>query len=465
MFDSSEESSIQLENEKTEALVGELIKKEAEIKRTDAEIKHNEKLIKNIKKSKTWQRSNSLRKWFPNDKGRKKYISELEEEITTIQNELIDTKEIVNKLKMENDKLDYNSIWRMARENKNEGKLVDLLDKVIHKKEISDENYNHFLKSSARLFANEKLEYKKLIFTKILAGLKMEDIPEFMIRSGLSEENISLKPAASYRASLNMRMRQYQLHGTLPEMLLDDKKLAYDFMNKLNISIPGLYDRTYRFQDVPEQERIVIKPVDGAGGRGVYLVYSNNDIIDIKRAKTIANWKLLRKNMERDIDSGKVSTNEWLVEELILENKQEKTPARDIKFYCFYGKVGLILEIVRYPELKYCWWTATGERVATGKYDESLFKGKGVTSEEIAMASEISAEIPAPFIRIDFLRSEKELVFGEFTPKPGNYDEFDKETDKWLGDYFIEAQGRLEADLINGKQFKNYTKLKEDINR
>ena len=117
------------------------------------------------------------------------------------------------------------------------------------------------------------------------------------------------------------------------------------------------------------------------------------------------------------------------------------------------------MEISRYPELKYCWWTVNGERVRTGKYNNDLFKGKGCTEEEIELANQISLTIPAPFIRIDFLRSNNGLVFGEFTPKPGNYDEFDEATDKWLGDYFMEAEGRLLQDLLNGKKFSYFDEM------
>jgi hypothetical protein len=94
--------------------------------------------------------------------------------------------------------------------------------------------------------------------------------------------------------------------------------------------------------------------------------------------------------------------------------------------------------------------------VRTGKYDEDLFKGQGAIQSELDLASDISLKIPAPFIRIDFLRSDNGLVFGEFTPKPGNYDDFDEKTDKWLGDYFLEAQGRLNNDLLYGKDFSAF---------
>lgn len=453
-------ASIERERD-NEELIKRLIKTEAAIKKVEADIKNSEKQIQHIKKSKTWKQTASIRKVLHTNQ--EPQIANLEKEIASIHHELSGAKEMINSLKIATSKLDYNHLWRMAKEKKDEGTLIDLMEDVIEQKQTYDENYNHLLKAAARLFMNEKKAYKQLVYPKLLSGLKVEDIPEFMIRSGLSEEEISLKPASSYRASLNMRMREHQLIGTLPEMLLDDKKLAYRFMNRLNIRTPEVSDRSYTLEEIPEKNGIAIKPIDGAGARGVYLVYTNNDIIDIKQSKTIANWQVLRKNMERDIESGRVSRNEWFTEELILEDRDNKVPARDIKFYCFYGKVALILEIVRYPEIKYCWWTASGERIGTGKYDESLFKGKGVTNAEVEIAKAISAEIPSPFIRIDFLRSDEGLVFGEFTPKPGNYDEFDNPTDKWLGDYFIEAQGRLTNDLINGKEFIHYTNLEADV--
>lgn len=457
-----EKNAVSIEKQhKNEELIKRLIKTEAAIKKAEADIKNSEKQIQQIKKSKTWKQTASIRNVL--HASQDPQIMDLENEVESIRHELYAAKEIINTLKLESEKLDYNHLWRMAKEKKNEGTLIAFMEDVMERKQSYDENYNHLLKAAARLFMHEKKAYKQLVYPKLLSGLKVEDIPEFMIRSGLSEEEISLKPASSYRASLNMRMREHQLLGTLPEMLLDDKKVAYRFMNRLNIRTPEISERTYTLEEIPEKNGIAIKPNDGAGARGVYLVYNNNDIIDIKQSKTIANWQVLRKNMERDIESGRVSNNEWFFEELILEDKDKKIPARDIKFYCFYGKVALILEIVRYPEIKHCWWTASGERIGTGKYDESLFKGQGVTNAEIEMATAISAEIPSPFIRIDFLRSDEGLVFGEFTPKPGNYDEFDIPTDKWLGDYFIEAQGRLTNDLINGKEFIHYTNLKTNV--
>ncbi|MFD2760932.1 ATP-grasp fold amidoligase family protein [Lentibacillus juripiscarius] len=454
-----------LPSEKEQELTGRLMEKEAEINKTDKKIKDNEKQIKNIEKSKTWKYSKPLMSGlFANSKDKQsEYIRQLEDKLEQTEKELYQAKEHIHHLKLNASKLDSQQISETVHAKKNDGKLLDYIDHLVRQKKEHNANYNRTLRYAARVFMNEKPDYKNLVYSKVLKGLHSEDIPEFMIRAGLTDENsISLSPAVSFRALLNVRMRQKQLTGTLPEWRLDNKPVAYSFIEQLGLRKPWTSSETYKLAELPEKENIVIKPADGAGSRGVYLVYGFNDIVDMKRSKNVGSWEQLKDSMEQDLETGWVQHDEWSVEELILEN--DNTPASDIKFYCFYGKVGLILEIVRVPERKYCWWTVTGERVRTGKYDEELFKGKGVTQDEIDLANDISLKIPAPFVRIDFLRSGDRLVFGEFTPKPGNYDEFDDATDQWMGDCFTEAQGRLTNDLLLGKQFEAYNQLMKTLN-
>ncbi|MEC5425932.1 ATP-grasp fold amidoligase family protein [Virgibacillus sp. C22-A2] len=461
-------------DKETEELIETLIKKDAEIKKTEIQIRRNKKNIKYMEQSKTWKYSRPLRiitSLFTKLTGRKEekaqteYINQLKADLHNTQKELYQTRENLQEMMLDDRKLDSNKVIELVRSAKEDGNLIDYIEKVTQNKEVHDANYIKVLRYAARVFMNDKTEYRNLAYTKVIEGLKIEDIPEFIIRAGLDEKAIPLKQAASFRASLNIRMRQKQLVEPLPEWLLDNKQDAYAFIEKLAVKKPWFSDKKYKMGEIPQQEGIVIKPADGAGSRGVYLVYSFNDIVDIKRSQSLDSWEALKANMEKDIISKWVDEDEWMMEELILESTEEKIPASDVKFYCFYGKVGLILEITRFPELKYCWWTAAGERIRTGKYDEDLFKGKGFTDNELALAADISLNIPAPFIRIDFLRSQHGLVFGEFTPKPGNYDEFDQHTDQWMGDNFIEAQGRLVNDLINRKQFKDYQELIESLDK
>lgn len=446
------------QEKKNQEIIKELIIKEAQITKTENKIRQNKKRVKQIKNSKTWKYGKAFQNVNPMQKRAKEQymIDELKKELQEKENELYQIKDLLHEAMLDDRKLNGKDIVSLMRQKKEEGKLLDFIDKAIHEKRQHEANYNDALRYAARLFMNDKEEYKDLIYLKILAALKNEDIPEFMIRAGLTESPISLNQVASFRGSLNTRIRQKQLLKSLPEWNLDDKEIAYDFVDTIQVKRPWVSKEKYALADIPKKDGIVIKPADGAGSRGVYLVYTEKDIFDLKRSKSLASWDELLESMKTDLDTSWVDQDEWLIEELILESIEKQTPASDIKFYCFYGKVGLILEITRVPEVQYCWWTATGERIRTGKYDDSLFKGKGASSSEIEQAEKVSSMIPAPFIRIDFLRSEDGLIFGEFTPKPGNYDEFDEPTDRWLGDMFIEAQGRLDRDLLDGKEFKEF---------
>lgn len=456
----------QAQNQTENKYQEEIIQKEAKLASLQQERIDNQKRIDHIQKSNTWKLFRPLQKvrhFFIKLFRLEKKINK-QEEISQLQTKLLETEQALYEAeeRLAEQKLDdrlLNSFCHKKdiRDMKVDGSLVSFLDKTVLDKQKHEANYNETLTYAARLFMNEEAEQKNLIYSKVVGGLKTEDIPEFMIRAGLTEENsMSLKNVASFRASLSMRMRQKQLINLLPEFTLENKMDAYHFIDQFNIRRPEVTEGYFSMEQLPKKPGTVIKPTDGAGSRGVYIIHHTGDIINVRESKKLGSLIELEENMQKDLMKGWVSEDQWMAEELILEDKEQRLPASDLKFYCFYGNVGLILEIVRYPERKHTWWTATGERIRTGKYEEALFKGRGVSESELAQVAELSLHIPAPFIRIDFLRSEDALVFGEFTAKPGNYDDFDTETDEWLGNYYIEAEGRLVNDLLNGKQFEQY---------
>ncbi|WP_277674559.1 ATP-grasp fold amidoligase family protein [Piscibacillus halophilus] len=454
-------SPLLVEKEKEVNLSRSLYELEREIEQLNLEIKHDEKVMKNMQKSPMWK----VAKWFQKLKSVQKtnqyQIKELEDQIQSLKALLYTTKSELNLLNVNDRQLNTYKIMQMLAEEHHRGNLLQYLSNLIEQKELHDQNYKNTLHHAARLLMKGKEDYQKVAYDQILNALKTEDIPEFMVRSGFKDKPVSLSPAASFRASLTMRMRQQQLTQSLPEWPLDQKELAYQFVDQFDVRRPYTDDMVYSLDKIPTKDGIVIKPEDGAGSRGVYLVHSSTKIADIKRNQTLFSIEQLKKHMEQDLNSGWVESDQWKIEELIYEDQTQHIPARDIKFYCFYGKVALILEITRYPELQYCWWTRDGQPIKTGKYEHELFKGEGVDAEELKMVEELSLNIPAPFLRIDFLKSEDGLVFGEFTPKPGNYDEFSDEIDEWLGNEYLEADNRLTHDLLNGKKFR----LLEDKNK
>lgn len=358
---------------------------------------------------------------------------------------------------------DNDGVRNKLRQAKQAGVIIDDLEQLIRKKQADELNYRNILKYAARLFAHERSDYREIVYNKTLSGFKIEEIPEFIVREAETSNTIPLKRASSFRANLSIQARERQLGMFVPAWVLDNKTVAYKFVDSLGVKRPWITNKTFSRSHIPKEEGIVIKPQNGAGSRGVYLVLGFNEIQDVKRSQILHSWDDLLDHIEKDLSSGWVEHDEWVMEELIYEDVKKKLPARDIKFYCFYGKIALILEIQRFPVVKYCWWTSDKKRVRTGKYEENLFEGRGISDKEIDLAAYISSEIPAPFIRIDFLKSETGMVFGEFTPKPGNYDEFDELTDQKLGDYYLDAKGRLFTDLLNGKQFHHFKKIASDL--
>lgn len=462
------------ERTKTEVdahVVQEIIEQKEQIQSLDRKIKENKKSVQQIEQSNTWKVVKMIKK-ITHTFGRffcgknikqQMEVEQLNKKLFETESELFALREQVSELQLLDNNLNTNEIHQLIREMKNDGELIQYINRLVDDKKCRQKNYKEALTYIARLYMNEDEQTKNILYTKILEGLTIEEIPEFMIREGLTGKPIPLMQASSFRGSLNMRMRQKQLHDTLPEWRLDDKRTAYNFIGRLGINKPDADENHYTVETIPKKEGIVIKPADGAGSRGVYLIHQLDDIFDVKRSVQLNSWNELLESMQQDLITNAVDKDNWMIEQLVYENRVERTPARDVKFYCFYGKIGIVLEIIRDPEVRQCWWTSTGQRISTGKYDDSLFHGIGVTEEELEMVQQLSAKIPAPFIRIDFLRDENGLVFGEFTPKPGNYDEFDNVTDAWLGDYFLKAEGKLVYDLLNGKKFNEFNEYIDEM--
>lgn len=436
-------------------LIQAIIQTEAEIEKAERQKASAEKRMNQIRSSNTFKAAGRLKNFIAKNDRRLEFEM-LEKELEDVRGKLQETYMELQLARLDDRTMNSVKIQRMVKEMKDEAAILGYINEAIKQKKKHDENYRDALTYAARLFKDRPPEYRHSIYSKMLEGMKVEDIPEFMMREALLEEPLQLKQAASFRASLNMRIRRSQLGFMPPEYMLDDKQRGYAFADKLKVRRPWVSENTYTVDALPFEPGTVVKPVDGAGARGVYLIHDTNDIMDIKQGRGIKTSDDLIESMKNDLISGRVEKDDWMMEELILDDGSQ---ARDVKFYCFYGKVGVILEIERYPELKYCWWTAENERIVTGKYDNSPFKGKGVDSKEVAMAEMISAQVPAPFIRIDFLRSDEGLILGEFTPKPGNYDEFDAETDQYLGDLFLEAEGRLMQDLASSVSFEAFKSL------
>ena len=204
----------------------------------------------------------------------------------------------------------------------------------------------------------------------------------------------------------------------------------------------------------------MIKPVHGTGAKGCYLIYQDDYVVHVRDGLVLRSIDELATHaaqLMRPAENSRAHpvSDKWMIEELVLEDPDNLTPGRDLKFYTFYGEVLMILEIVRNQgPNQYCYWSADGTRIdQPGSWDRQQFPGDGVTREQVAEVERISREIPSPFMRIDMLKGQNELVFGEFTPSTGEYELFNEEFDRILGEAWVRAESRLLQDMLRGKRF------------
>lgn len=283
--------------------------------------------------------------------------------------------------------------------------------------------------------------------------------------SGLTQNYVKsgqpLDEVSSLRVMLIMRSRKLQLSSqNAPDQILNNKMRAYQFVDLLGIRRPRVITSHAGHLEIPPMDRIVVKPYSGSSSKGVYIVFNKEDIYKVKTSEQISGWETLTERLAEEISSGVIRQDRWIVEELVCEDDEQHTPARDLKFYCFYGRIGLVLEVIRYPKTRYCFWTAEGAPADTGAYKNKRFEGMGFDKEMRRMVERLSAEIPAPFVRIDFLCTKKDACFCEFTPRPGGAWLYDEATDRRLGDCYLDAEGRLINDLLAGRVFDAFAAVR-----
>src|SRR5699024_11145348 len=217
-------------------------------------IHENKKKATHIERSNTWKAAaflGRIKTVFMRMLGlethheQQKQIAQLEKRVKESEQELFEAKETVRKLELQDTELNRNEVYQFMRDLKNEGELTSFIDHFIEEKSKQQANYKEALTYAARLYMNDEEAYRNVMYANILSGLTIEEIPEFMIRAGLSSQPIPLRRAASFRGSLNMRMRQKQLQDALPEWELDDKRRAYAFAEKLGVPIPEIDENHY----------------------------------------------------------------------------------------------------------------------------------------------------------------------------------------------------------------------------
>ena len=271
--------------------------------------------------------------------------------------------------------------------------------------------------------------------------------------------------ADSFFRKIVERRRMKQL-GAVPEKFLGlDKDRDVEFAEIAGFRVARTLWRG-NLAEVPEglRESTFLKPTISSGSKGAFTLFAADDIFCTMNAKRLSSWSAVRDEAARQLARQDVDLIEWQVQELVCE--APGTPARDLKFYSFYGEVGLIVEVVRNPTRQYEYFDPDGRIADSGRVHsvQPPFKDprdtvtdKGfISGEMFKTVRRLSLSIPAPFMRIDFLLGQGELVFCEFSSSPAFSHIHPPKYQAKLGKMYLEAQMRLEADLASGKEFSAY---------
>lgn len=230
----------------------------------------------------------------------------------------------------------------------------------------------------------------------------------------------------------------------------NNKKTDQQFAQSLDIPTPELLQSECRFEDINFADSIVIKPSFGCSSKNVFFYFNHEKIVEVKTNHTFNSLDDFKKEiLSRDIQGL------WQTEKLILNG--DNKAAHDIKVYMYYGVVGTVLEVKRSDKAYRCWYDKDGKVLESERRNQPWFEGTGFNSEVLEYAKNISLNIPAPFMRIDFYKGADGYYLGELTPHPGRYfSEYSQELDRYLGKMFSQAEARLFKDLINKKNFDRY---------
>lgn len=293
--------------------------------------------------------------------------------------------------------------------------------------------------SAGRLFQTLPLEYRAEKHIRLIKP---------------STDNYSFSRALSYRSMCaNYASRMSNSHS-FPEWRLNEKLVSMQYAKYIGLNVPEVFQAKTELEDIKIEPGTIIKPSFGGGAKGVYAVLSLTEFHEIATGDIVEKETMLSrlsalKSVKKNVT--------FQVEERVNGICQD-APV-DVKFYCFFGQVHLSSTISRNPEVR-DYFLRDNRQIKTGRFDELSSVSEGPSEEEYRVAEKTSETIPTPFVRIDFIRSmDGKVYFGEFTPRPGNFDRQNQEIDYFLGECFVDSETRLMNHLVVGKGFDLYRKF------
>jgi hypothetical protein len=262
---------------------------------------------------------------------------------------------------------------------------------------------------------------------------------------------------AERRVNAHLRELGQQDRGNL----IAPKLKGYSFAQSHGVALPTIFGIWHRpeditWEDLPDQ--VVIKTHTGSSRRGVFPLMRDGDrwtVVTTTEAVTSNQVVgLLRSERAR----GRVG---WPVfaESLLGGGVGNSLPV-DVKVHAFYGEIGHVLlrRTSRHGEKgTHMFRTVFEDGSDAGpihwKHDPTIPTPDRL-DEIVDLAKRLSRCVMRPFVRIDVYDLDGQIVFGEFTPRPGGSQDFGSEHDQRLGHLWERAHARLFSDVLDGADYQ-----------
>ena len=236
---------------------------------------------------------------------------------------------------------------------------------------------------------------------------------------------------------------------------------SYSFAQSHGVRIPtllGLWNTPadIPWDDLPDQ--IVLKSQTGAASRGVFpLRRIDGRWFVVTRDEPIEPAEIV--TQLSDLIRDRRISGPIFGQELIGAGRDNALPA-EVRVFGFYGEVGMANVLRRAMHgsnagtrsRRYLEDGSPGPRHHLHFPEDDTGPPESFETA-VEIGRRLSAQIPRPFVRIDFLDDDGDLVFGELTPRPGGSNYFGPEDDGRLGELWERAQARVLSDVIDGSDY------------
>lgn len=224
---------------------------------------------------------------------------------------------------------------------------------------------------------------------------------------------------------------EFRRRGTPRRKELAQKIISHPFADELGMRVPkrlAVFDNLDELSGEDLPEFFVLKFANGWSARGVMILQrtGNDEFFDHMALQPVTSAQIQRIQGEQ---SASFDSREpmWIAEEMVRSTLGTGEIPFDYKFYCFRGRVGLVLQIDRNTgPAKMTLFDGTFKPLRRNTdfiLSDAARPGIPViplhAPEMLWWAQRLSLEADSPFVSIDMLDSPEGPVFGEFTYSPG----------------------------------------------